>query len=81
MAKGEVPHHVGASPGAAWDRRYAEVDWPRQPDGALVEPLDLGCEPGRNAIWLARRGWGVTGVDVSAVALAQAADRAREAGV
>lgn len=78
------------SPGAVWDRRYAEVEWSREPDTALVElvgplspgrALDLGCGPGRNAVWLARQGWTVTGVDASAVALAQAAERARDAGV
>lgn len=74
----------------AWDRRYAENPWPSAPDPALTElvgplapgrALDLGCGPGRNAIWLARQGWDVTGVDASAVGLAQAEARATEAGV
>ncbi|HLI14736.1 MAG TPA: class I SAM-dependent methyltransferase [Acidimicrobiales bacterium] len=78
------------SVGAFWDERFASHDWPSEPDDALVElagglapgtALDLGCGPGRNAIWLARRGWRVTGVDASAVGLALASARAREAGV
>ncbi|MHB1597644.1 MAG: class I SAM-dependent methyltransferase [Acidimicrobiales bacterium] len=73
-----------------WDRHYAENPWPTMPDDALVarvaalEPgaaVDLGCGPGRNAVFLARRGWAVTGVDASSVGLAQAQERARTAGV
>lgn len=69
---------------ADWDRRYTESPWPftEEPNIFLVsevgpmEPgraLDLGCGEGRNAVWLAERGWDVTGVDFSTVAL----DRAR----
>jgi ubiquinone/menaquinone biosynthesis C-methylase UbiE len=38
--------------------------------------LDLACGVGRNAIWLAERGWQVTAVDYSEVALAEARRRA-----
>jgi SAM-dependent methyltransferase len=31
--------------------------------------LDLACGPGRNAIYLAKRGWSVTAVDASSVAI------------
>ncbi len=68
----------------AWDERYAAVDrvWSVGPNqfvqeclGALPpgDALDLACGEGRNALWLARRGWRVTAVDFSAVAV----DRAR----
>ncbi len=43
--------------------------------------LEIGCGVGGDAIWLARRGWQVTGVDVSQVALAHAKEGARLAGV
>lgn len=43
--------------------------------------LDLGCGVGRHAIGLARRGFAVTGVDLSGYALARAANAAAEAGV
>ena len=36
--------------------------------------LDVACGAGRNAVWLAERGWRVTAVDFASVAL----DRARE---
>ncbi|GLX93070.1 hypothetical protein Hesp01_10200 [Herbidospora sp. NBRC 101105] len=31
--------------------------------------LDAGCGPGAEAVWLARRGWEVTALDISSVAL------------
>lgn len=43
--------------------------------------LDLGCGPGRHAIPLARRGFAVTAVDLSAGLLKRARARARRAGV
>lgn len=43
--------------------------------------LDLGCGEGRHAIWLARRGWDVTGLDAEPGALARARSAARRAGV
>lgn len=64
----------------AWDERYAaaELVWSAGPN-QFVEAecadlpgghaLDLAAGEGRNAIWLARRGWRVTAVDFSAVAL------------
>jgi len=43
--------------------------------------LDLATGDGRNAIWLAGRGWNVTGLDFSAEAIAQAAEHATASGV
>jgi len=45
------------------------------------DALDLGCGPGRHAIPLARRGFRVTAVDLSAFHLARARERAAAAGV
>jgi SAM-dependent methyltransferase len=75
-----------------WDRRYAEVEslWSARPNRVLVaevdgltpgRALDLACGEGRNAIWLAERGWDVTGVDFSQVAIAKARASAERAGV
>ena len=77
---------------AEWDRRYAEGEqlWSGQPNGALVaevaglEPgrvLDVGCGEGADAVWLASRGWDVTALEVSGVALRRAARHAEDAGV
>jgi SAM-dependent methyltransferase len=43
--------------------------------------LDLGCGPGGDALWLARRGWHVTAIDISAVATTRLADRAHGSGL
>lgn len=74
-----------------WDARYrsAERIWSGNPNPGLVEhvarlapgrALDVGSGEGADTIWLAGRGWRVTAVDVSPVALARAAERAAEAG-
>lgn len=47
--------------------------------GARV--LDLGCGPGRNAVWLAQQGYEVDAVDLSSAALHWAGERAVAAGV
>ncbi len=43
--------------------------------------LDVGCGTGRHAIELARRGYDVTGIDLSAAQLARAMQKAEMAGV
>jgi len=76
----------------AWDRKYAgsEFLWTEEPNRFLVaeldglapgRALDLACGEGRNAVWLAQRGWQVTGVDFSEVGLAKAAQLAESRGV
>jgi SAM-dependent methyltransferase len=64
----------------AWDERYAASDlvWSREPNQFVSAELadlppgsavDLAAGEGRNAIWLASRGWSATAVDFSQVAL------------
>jgi SAM-dependent methyltransferase len=76
---------------AFWDERYRSHGslWSGKPNGYLVsqaselEPgaaLDVGCGEGADAIWLAQRGWQVTAVDVSTVALQRGAAHAAQAG-
>jgi SAM-dependent methyltransferase len=77
---------------AAWDERYAgpELVWGAGPNCFVAEELaalppgraiDLGTGEGRNAIWLAERGFAVTAVDFSRVGLARAAGLAAGRGV
>jgi len=42
--------------------------------------LDVGCGEGADAIWLARRGWTVTALDVSDVAVCRAQEAAELGG-
>ena len=68
---------------ARWDQRYAERGrlWPAEPNLTVADvvgpmtpgrALDLGTGEGRHATWLSRRGWQVTAVDFSEVAIARA---------
>lgn len=52
-------------------------------DGTLQpgRAIDLGCGEGDNAIFLARHGFTVTGIDYAPSAIAKARRKAREAGV
>ncbi|MFJ9472228.1 class I SAM-dependent methyltransferase [Streptomyces caniferus] len=77
---------------AFWDGVYAArpaADGP-QPNARLTETvtglpptdaLDLGCGDGGDALWLARLGWHVTAVDISAVAVERLAVLARSHGL
>lgn len=81
---------------SAWDARYAEAAesdssvWSLEPNAfvaAIVADLapgtaiDLACGEGRNALWLAQRGWQVTAVDFSRVAVETGRSRAERLGL
>ncbi|MHA3702085.1 class I SAM-dependent methyltransferase [Jatrophihabitans sp. YIM 134969] len=86
MTSGSVP----VSESDEWNERYGrEQVWSGDPNGALVaevadlapgRALDVGCGEGADAVWLARRGWAVTALDVSSVALDRAARHAADVG-
>ncbi|MBD8540452.1 class I SAM-dependent methyltransferase [Frigoribacterium sp. CFBP 8751] len=74
---------------AYWEDRYGQPGraWSGRPNAALVaevaaltpgRALDVGSGEGGDALWLAARGWQVTGVDISQNALDKAAALARE---
>lgn len=75
-----------------WDERYGASDlvWTAGPNRfveehtAGLEPgsaLDVAAGEGRNALWLAQRGWDVTALDFSEVAVERGRRLARERGV
>ncbi|WP_328935001.1 MULTISPECIES: class I SAM-dependent methyltransferase [unclassified Streptomyces] len=72
-----------------WDEMYRGRDqiFSGNPNGVLVaetidlppgRALDVGCGEGADALWLARRGWQVTAVDISETALRHAAAAATD---
>ena len=72
---------------ADWNERYAgrELVWTADANRLFAaevadlpagRALDLACGEGRNAVWLAERGWRVTAVDFAAVGLAKARELA-----
>ena len=75
-----------------WEPHYAKMS---RPSGGRVSvvlkqfvearpigtALELGCARGDDAIWLAKQGWRVTGVDVAEAALIAARASAKKAGV
>jgi SAM-dependent methyltransferase len=75
-------YRIGFTP---WDQDHlaAELRALVEGPGALTagRALDVGCGTGLQAVYLAERGWRVTGVDAVERALARARRRARMAGV
>lgn len=81
--------------GTFWENLYRERRdnqelWGARPGQRLVEvaghlspgtALDLGCGAGGDTVWLARRGWRVTAVDISATAVDQVRAVADAAGL
>jgi SAM-dependent methyltransferase len=76
---------------ADWDERYSgrELVWGAEPNRFVAAELegqapgrvlDVACGEGRNALWLAARGWQATGVDFSAAAVARGRRLAAQAG-
>ncbi|HLH27330.1 MAG TPA: class I SAM-dependent methyltransferase, partial [Acidimicrobiales bacterium] len=94
MRDEHAPERFGSAAQAAeWDAKYSEREgamWSGQPNGRLVaevadltpgRALDVGCGEGADAVWLARRGWTVTAIDISEVAVSRARAAADQAGV
>lgn len=78
----QLMYRVGFSP---WDRTPGPailgsvLDGPDGPPAGRA--LDVGCGTGRDAVFLAKRGWQVTGVDAVEKALDKARRRAAKEGV
>lgn len=70
---------------APWERRNVGESWRPLLDGphapAPGRALDVGCGSGRDAIYLAKRGWQVTAIDSAETAVDSAKQRAVQEGV
>lgn len=87
MASEHARVHASAN---AWVAPFEETEPSVPVDETLIETaielpkgraLDLGCGTGQNALWLARRGWVVGGVDIAPEAIDSARAAAESAGV
>jgi SAM-dependent methyltransferase len=97
LPSGIMPHgEKGVKLLQRWDTPYRGERWPGWDTGRVAPELKkaveegaagrgravvLGCGGGNNAIYLASKGFDVTGVEVAPTALTRAAEKAREAGV
>jgi SAM-dependent methyltransferase len=84
--------HSGRVDSQQWDERYsgAGFEWTTRPNQFVAaeladlvpgRALDLAAGEGRNAVWLAERGWRVTAVDFSRVGLEKGRTLAAARGV
>lgn len=92
LALGAAVPSGDEDPADFWEQRYSGTDqsWSGSPNYSLVDvvaglapgrALDLGCGEGADAVWLAEQGWDVTGIDISATAVARATAAAAKAGL
>src|SRR5699024_9963868 len=94
LSSGPAEHRETESAEDYWEGQYAESSqrWSGRVNPATAEvaaalpvpvngsALDPGCGEGGDAVWLAKQGWQVTAVDISATAIARGIENAREAG-
>jgi thioredoxin reductase/SAM-dependent methyltransferase len=92
VAAHRLSAHGGAFDREWWEERYRSAPelWSGRPNEVLVtevadlppgRALDAGSGEGGDALWLADRGWQVTAVDLSDVALARGARAAEDRGL
>jgi SAM-dependent methyltransferase len=84
LYRGESPAEgMPAMTTPPWDTKAPKENVIAWQEGGWVhgDVLDIGCGLGDNAIYLARNGHHVTGLDISPTALATAERRANDAGV
>lgn len=82
MNRFDLMYRLGFAP---WERRDVARTWAPLVDGPAARPpgraLDVGCGSGRDAVYLAKRGWQVTGVDAAEAGLSAARQRAQHEDV
>lgn len=85
-------HWPEVAPVDFWEHRYcgAEPVWSGRVNHSFAEvaatltpgaALEFGCGEGADALWLAERGWRVTGIDISPTAIRRAIAAATDAGL
>ncbi len=82
LERWDKAYQGGGKPG--WDTGRPSGELKKLIEEGLLKPgrvVDLGCGAGTNAIYLASKGFEVTGIDVAPTGLNQAQERAQKAGV
>jgi SAM-dependent methyltransferase len=78
----KLMYRLGVAP---WEWRDVPETWGPLFEAENAPPpgraLDVGCGTGRDAVYLTKQGWRVTGIDFSGEALAKAKKRAAREGV
>ena len=88
----QAQHWPEVAPADFWEDRYAGSDtvWSGRVNHTFAEvaatltpgtALEFGCGEGADAIWLAERGWQVTGIDISPTAVRRATAASAAAGL
>jgi SAM-dependent methyltransferase len=84
LYRGESPAEgVPPMESPPWDTKAPKENIVAWHQAGLIhgDVLDVGCGLGDNAIYLARQGFSVTGLDISPTALTTAEQRAKDSGV
>lgn len=87
-----MQHQADGDPTTFWNELYAgpRPIWSGEPNRVLAEvaggltpgrALDIGCGEGGDAVWLARNGWRVVGIDISDTAIERGRQAAAAAGL
>ena len=73
-----------ATGSTAWDIGVHDFNLEQVVNDTPIEPcktIDIGCGAGDNALWLASRGFTVTGVDIADIPIREAERKAAESGI
>jgi len=80
----EIFERIYKKPGAIWTRTESPLELIELIEGGRIQPckvIDIGCGEGVHSVYLAKKGFDVTGIDLSENAIKHAKQNAKDAGV
>jgi 2-polyprenyl-3-methyl-5-hydroxy-6-metoxy-1,4-benzoquinol methylase len=66
-----------------WDAKNPDPNLVRVVDGGCIKPcktIDLGCGTGNESLFMSSKGFTVTGIDISEIAIKEAQEKAKKRG-